>query len=60
LVLHGENDPLRTPDALREQVVDRLPNAELMVVAGASHCIQMDQPHETALVIREWLGRQRG
>jgi len=60
LVLHGENDPLRTSDALRERVVDRIAGCELHVIEGAAHCIQMDQPHETALVIREWLGRQRG
>jgi pimeloyl-ACP methyl ester carboxylesterase len=60
LVLHGENDPLRTPDALRERLVDRIAGCELHVIEGAAHCIQMDQPHETALVIREWLGRQRG
>ena len=60
LVLHGENDPLRTPDALRERLVDQIAGSEMRVIEGASHCIQMDQPHETALVIREWLGRQRG
>lgn len=60
LVLHGENDPLRTSDALIERVVDRIPNAELMVVARASHCIQMDQPHETALVLRDWVARHSG
>ena len=60
LVLHGENDPLRTSDALRERVVDRIAGCELHVIEGAAHCIQMDEPHETALVIREWLGRQRG
>lgn len=60
LVLHGANDPLRTAAGLTERVVDRIAGSELRVIDGASHCIQMDQPHETALVIREWLGRQRG
>lgn len=60
LVLHGEKDPLRTADALMERVVDRIEDAELRVVSGASHCIQMDQPHETAVVLREWLARERG
>ena len=60
LVLHGEDDPLRTTAGLVERVVDRIAGSELRVIEGASHCIQMDQPHETALVIREWLGRQRG
>jgi pimeloyl-ACP methyl ester carboxylesterase len=60
VVLHGENDPLRTPDALRERVVDRIAGCELHVIEGAAHCIQMDQPHQTALVIREWLGSQSG
>jgi pimeloyl-ACP methyl ester carboxylesterase len=60
LVLHGADDPLRTAAALKERIVDRIAGSELRVIDGASHCIQMDQPHETALVIREWLGRQRG
>ena len=60
LVLHGENDPLRSSDALRERIVDRLPNAELRVIAGASHCIQMDQPHITACVLENWLARHSG
>ena len=60
LVMHGENDPLRTPDALRERIVDRLPTAELMVVAGASHCIQLDQPHITAGILQDWMTHQGG
>lgn len=60
LVMHGENDPLRTPDALRERIVDRIPNAELMVIAGASHCIQLDQPHITAGIIRDWMTHHGG
>ena len=60
VVLHGENDPLRSSDALRERIVDRLPNAELMVVAGASHCIQMDQPHITAGILRDWVTHHGG
>ena len=60
LVLHGANDPLRTAAGIMERVIDRIAGSQLRVIDGASHCIQMDQPHETALVIREWLGRQRG
>jgi pimeloyl-ACP methyl ester carboxylesterase len=60
LVLHGADDPLRTAAGLTERVVERIAGSELRVIDGASHCIHMDQPHETALVIRDWLGRQRG
>jgi pimeloyl-ACP methyl ester carboxylesterase len=60
LVLHGANDPLRTAAGLTERVVERIAGSELRVIDGASHCIHMDKPHETALVIRDWLGRQRG
>ena len=60
LVLHGENDPLRTHDALRDRIVDRLQNAELMVVAGASHCIQLDQPRITAGILRDWMTHHGG
>jgi pimeloyl-ACP methyl ester carboxylesterase len=60
VVLHGENDPLRTSDALRERIVDRLPNAELMVVVGASHCIHMDEPRITAGILHDWMARHSG
>lgn len=60
LVMHGENDPLRTPDALRERIVDRIPNAELSVIAGASHCIQLDKPHITAGILRDWMTHHGG
>jgi pimeloyl-ACP methyl ester carboxylesterase len=55
LVLHGENDPLRTVELLQSTIVDRLPDAELQVVAGASHCIQLDQPRITAGIIQDWM-----
>ena len=57
LVLHGEYDPLRTVDLLQTTIVDRLPNGELQVVAGASHCIHLDQPHITAGILQDWLAR---
>ena len=55
LVLHGENDPLRTIELLQTTIVDRLTDAELQVVAGASHCIQLDQPRITAGIIQDWM-----
>lgn len=60
LVLHGENDPLRTVDLLKTTIVDRLPDAELQVVAGASHCIQLDQPRITAVILQDWIARHSG
>jgi pimeloyl-ACP methyl ester carboxylesterase len=60
VVLHGENDPLRTSDALRARIVDRIPNAELMVVAGASHCIHMDEPRITEGILHDWMARHSG
>lgn len=57
LVLHGEKDPLRTVELLQIKLADRLPNAELQVVAGASHCIHMDQPCTTAGLIQGWMTR---
>lgn len=57
LVLHGENDPLRTVDLLQTTIIDRLPNGELQVVTGASHCIHLDQPHITAGILQDWLAR---
>jgi pimeloyl-ACP methyl ester carboxylesterase len=60
LVLHGENDPLRTQATLMAKIVDRIPNADLRVIAGASHCIQMDKPQETARVLENWLAGNSG
>ena len=60
LVLHGELDPLRTVAQLQTTIVERLTDADLHVVAGASHCIHMDEPGKTADVIDAWVTRQRG
>jgi pimeloyl-ACP methyl ester carboxylesterase len=60
LVMHGENDPLRTVDLLKTTIVDRLPDAEMQVVAGASHCIQLDQPRITAGILRDWMTHHGG
>ena len=60
LVLHGENDPLRTIELLQTTIVDRLTYAELQVVAGASHCIQLDQPRITAGIIQDWMKHHGG
>jgi pimeloyl-ACP methyl ester carboxylesterase len=60
LVLHGERDLLRTSAALTERIVGRIPGSEMRVIDGASHCIQMDQPFETASVLRVWMARHSG
>jgi pimeloyl-ACP methyl ester carboxylesterase len=60
LVMHGENDPLRTVNLLKTTIVDRLPDAEMQVVAGASHCIQLDQPHITAGIFQDWMTHHGG
>lgn len=60
LVLHGELDPLRTVAQLQTTIVDRLPNALMQVVDGASHCIHMDEPDKVAAMIDEWLTRHNG
>lgn len=60
LVLHGENDPLRTVELLQTTIVGRLHDAELMVIAGASHCIQLDQPHITAGILQDWIAHHGG
>jgi len=60
LVLHGELDPLRTVAQLQTTIVERLTNARLQVVDGASHCIHMDEPYKVAAMIDEWLTRHNG
>jgi pimeloyl-ACP methyl ester carboxylesterase len=42
-------------ELLQSTIVDRLRDAELQVVAGASHCIQLDQPRITAGIIQDWM-----
>jgi pimeloyl-ACP methyl ester carboxylesterase len=55
LFLWGDKDPLGTPDAGRA-LAKRMPNAEVRVVADASHLIWLDQPEACAHAVTAFLG----
>jgi 2-succinyl-6-hydroxy-2,4-cyclohexadiene-1-carboxylate synthase len=53
LVLVGEHDAKFTD--LGRRLVDGLPRAELVVVPGAGHSVQLEQPEATVDAIAAWL-----
>ena len=60
LVLHGAAD-LLAPPALARSLVARLPQAELVLVAGAPHDVLNDATHRSvAGAVVQWLERLRG
>jgi pimeloyl-ACP methyl ester carboxylesterase len=60
LVLHGAAD-LLAPPALARTLVTRLPQAELVLVAGAPHDVLNDATHRSvAGAVVQWLERLRG
>ena len=56
LVMTGELDAWASPDQHRA-IADKLPNAELMIVPGAGHMIQMEAPAAVNDAIAAWLER---
>lgn len=60
LVLHGAAD-LLAPPALARTLASRLPQAELVLVAGAPHDVLNDATHRSvAGAVVQWLERLRG
>jgi 2-succinyl-6-hydroxy-2,4-cyclohexadiene-1-carboxylate synthase len=53
LVVVGEDDAKFT--SLGRRLVEGLPNAELVVIAGAGHSVHLEQPAATADAIASWL-----
>lgn len=58
LVLHGALDRLVPPDNGR-LLADRIPGAELVLLADANHLFFSDQPERTVEVLTDWLDRPR-
>lgn len=56
LVVHGALDALVPPDNGRT-IADRIPGAELEMVADANHLLMTDKPTEVAGVLTGWLDR---
>lgn len=54
LVIHGADDRL-VPPSHGEAYAAGLPAARLETVAGAGHCVHLEQPAETAALIQDFL-----
>lgn len=57
LVIGGMADRM-TPLHLSEQLVQGLPDAELVVIGGGNHMLLLEQPVQVAAVLQEWLARR--
>lgn len=56
LVVAGTEDTKFT--ALARRLLDAIgPNAELLPIEGAGHCVHLEQPREFTIHLREWLAR---
>jgi 3-oxoadipate enol-lactonase len=58
LVVHGGNDQM-TPLRNAELMVDRIPDAELAVIAGTGHAYLLEKPEESAEVVLDFLRRRQ-
>ena len=56
LVMTGENDQW-APPSQHEQIAAAMPNAQLVIVPGAGHMIQMEAPGAVNAAIADWLAR---
>jgi 2-hydroxy-6-oxonona-2,4-dienedioate hydrolase len=54
LVVRGTRDPI-VPQRWAEEVTDLLPDAELVVLPGATHAVNHEQPRQAARVIERFL-----
>ena len=57
LIVSGERDGF-TPAALSTEMHQRIPGAELMVVAGGSHTAPIERPGEVTQRITEFLRKR--
>ena len=56
LVVAGEKDTF-TPASLSESMAERIPNAELLMVAGGTHVTPIEQPELVGTTIRSFIER---
>ena len=56
LVVHGTDD-LRAPRPVADELVARIPGAEMAIIDGAGHLVNVDAPGELATAVREFLSR---
>jgi len=57
LVVAADND--YTPVSAKQAYVDRMPNAELVVIADARHAVTVEHPLEFNDVVEQFLSKQR-
>jgi len=53
LFIHGSSDP-RSPDGAR-QIVNVMPNADLVIIEGAGHFPWIERPSETIATIQTFI-----
>lgn len=53
LIIVGSDDPL-TPPAVAETMQQAIPNAQLVVIEGAAHAANLEQPEQVNKVILDW------
>lgn len=56
LVVHGTHD-VRAPRSVADELVARIPRAEMAVVDGAGHLVNVDAPERLANEVRAFLAR---
>ena len=57
LVLHGSEDAM-APVANAQLLAERIPDAELRLVAGAGHAYLLERPEESYALVADWLDRR--
>ncbi len=57
LVMHGERDAM-APTANAHMLVERIPDAELALLAGAGHAYALECPELSAAMLTRWLDRR--
>src|SRR3954469_25207943 len=57
LVLHGDRDAM-SPLANARLLAERIPDAELVVLAGAGHAYALEQPDVARSALMRWLARR--
>ncbi len=55
LVIAGENDIVDTPDRLKREVVQKIPNAEMTVISDVGHLIMLQAPQKVAELINRFI-----
>lgn len=55
LIIAGENDIIDSPERLRREVQDVIPQAQMTVVPGVGHLIMLQEPEKVAQLIHDFI-----